>query len=254
MGVHIAAAVGHHIALGFLHMQEVAVAPLQLLQDAPGPHHVPAKLVHLGQPHHAVDGGAHPFAQVAGVVPAAAHILVLAVVGANAVLQVARREVAGLAGTAALGREILHGRGDDLVQHVHADADGVASKAACGNIVAALFPHLAKVEDHRPAKVPLLGVQPLAQRRPSRGTGHQAKLQLLRQPIPFQHGELGGRRHVSQVVGADACPRIAGKIPSEHVRPELFRVHKSSPPLLKYGLFLGRHSRSVSGAPPLRDT
>jgi len=89
MPEHVPAAEVHHISGGFLHREEVFIAPPQLVHDA--------RTIYAGQvcvmkpyhPEQAVDCGRHPFAQIVRVMPAARNVLMHPVVHAAAVVQMA---------------------------------------------------------------------------------------------------------------------------------------------------------------------
>ena len=87
----IAADVTHHVTGRLLHVEEVPIAPAELLHDPSACRLAGSQVIHLRQTDHAVNGGIDPLAQIGGVVPAARRILMLAVVEPDGVIAVARR-------------------------------------------------------------------------------------------------------------------------------------------------------------------
>jgi hypothetical protein len=94
IAVDAARRVGPHGAARVLHLEEVAIAPLDLLQQRrqtrPGQVPLCAEIARdLKQADGGEHGCVHPLADVAGIVPAARHVDVLAGVAPHSVVQVA---------------------------------------------------------------------------------------------------------------------------------------------------------------------
>jgi len=126
----VAATVIHDITGGFLHGQEIAVTPAHLGGNGgPAPFRV-MQLGHPRQPDHPKDGSVHPFAEVTGIVPATGHVLMLAVVPAAAVIQMARGVVAGFARAATLLREVRNRLAQSVLICVRRDAERARASVA----------------------------------------------------------------------------------------------------------------------------
>ncbi len=118
----VAADVVHDVARGLLHLEEVAVAPAQLVE------HVRVRAAgqrDLSQPQHPEERRLDPLAQVAGVVPAAGDVLVGQRVAAHAVVEVARAVPAAVGVAAALEREVADDLPERGVVDVGRDTEGV---------------------------------------------------------------------------------------------------------------------------------
>ena len=91
--------------------------------------------------------GAHPLAQVAGVVPAAGDVDVLAVVAAARVVQVAGRVHVGHRHAAALRAVVAHGLGQRAPPDVRPDEERHGKLAADGDLVHGFAVDVAEVAD-----------------------------------------------------------------------------------------------------------